>query len=110
MLVAMQGNREGAFDATLPQRWHHGRPEIVLPTATSQLPTIPANDVPLSVGMIVRLRRAPYDGQIGEVETLPDTPQRIENNLPVAAAYIRLLNGKHVTVPLANVELLGESR
>ncbi len=109
MLREMESNREGAFDATMPKRWHHGRPEIVLPTATSQLPTIPASDVPLSVGMMVRLRRAPFDGQIGVVESLPNTPQRIENNLPVAAAYIKLLNGKHVTVPLANVELLGES-
>ncbi|MCB9438624.1 MAG: hypothetical protein H6673_16750 [Anaerolineales bacterium] len=108
ILREFERQREGAFDATMPERWQRGRPEIVLPAGLVQPPPPPNLQTPLKVGATVRLRREPYDGLIGQVVALPDTLRRLENGLQVQAADIKLRIGSIVTVPLANLEVLGD--
>lgn len=108
ILREFERQREGAFDATMPERWQRGRPEIVLPAGLVQPPPPPNLQNPLRVGATVRLRREPYDGLIGQVVALPDTPRRLENSLSVPAADVKLRVGTLVTVPLANLEVLGD--
>jgi hypothetical protein len=109
ILREFEHKRQGAFDATPPDRWTNDRPEIVLPVAAGgQMPPIPALDELLVVGALVRLRRAPYEGQVATVTALPDKPQVIDNGLRVAAAQVKLRSNQEVIVPLANLELLGE--
>jgi hypothetical protein len=43
------------------------------------------------------------------VRDIPEVLQVIENGLHVRAAQVKLRGGKNVMIPLANLELLGES-
>jgi hypothetical protein len=111
ILREFENKRQAAFDAAAFNRWTNEHPEIVIPyQLPGQNARQPAMDEPLVVGAVVRLSRAPYEGQIATVTNLPDKPQIMENGLRVAAAQVKLRNGREVSVPLANVELLGESR
>ncbi|NDJ86531.1 MAG: hypothetical protein GYB66_11640 [Chloroflexi bacterium] len=109
LLTEFENTREGTFDATMPARWHHERPEIVLPVSLRDRPPEPISDEPLSIGATVRIRREPYAGQIAQVRGIPEALQVIENGLHVRAAQVKLRGGKNVMIPLANLELLGES-
>ncbi|MBI5931186.1 MAG: hypothetical protein HY862_17890 [Chloroflexi bacterium] len=111
ILREFENKRQAAFDAMLPNRWTSDRPEIVIPyQAPGTNALYPAFDEVLIVGATVRLSRAPYEGQIATVTALPDKPQIMENGLRTAAAQVKLRNGHEVMVPLANIELLGESK
>lgn len=110
ILREFEAQREGAFDATTPERWQTGRPEIVLPASLrGQAPKPPNFDEPLKVGMSVRLRRVPYDGQVAQITEIPESLQVVENGLRVPAAHVKLKGGKRVVVPLANLEMMGDS-
>jgi len=100
--------RQAAFDAVLPERWADDRPEIMIPLpAEGVAPPAPSADQALLVGTQVRITRAPWDGLVGTVEALPQTPQVLENGLRVPCAQVRLSADRVVPVPLANLELLG---
>ncbi len=60
----------------------------------------------LEVGSRVRLIRVPFFGQTGTVEELPHDPQRIETGAWSRVLKARLDDGRCITVPRANVELL----
>lgn len=99
---------QAVFDATIPDRWDADRPEIMIPLpAKGQIPVRPLLDHALEKNMQVRITRAPWEGAIGVIEKLPQTPQVIDNGLRVPCASIRLVDGNLVLVPLANLELLG---
>jgi hypothetical protein len=55
----------------------------------------------------VRILRVPWDGLIGEVVELPETPQVVSHGLRVPSAKVRLPGERIGLVPLANLELLG---
>ncbi|PJF44235.1 MAG: hypothetical protein CUN55_05100 [Phototrophicales bacterium] len=100
---------EGAFDAMLPQRWQPERPEIMLPrTLTSAVEADLESS--LVIGMKVRVRTAPYLGEIVEIVRLPDTPIRLTNGLRTKIAEVRVRNREIVPIPLANLEIMGDSR
>lgn len=109
ILRSYQKKREGAFDATMPGRWEQGQPEIVLPTELQTSAPPEPQQPPLAVGMSVRIRRAPYEGKTGEITGLPRELQLLESGLRVPAAQVKLYKGKLVTVPLANLEFLGDT-
>lgn len=61
----------------------------------------------LSAGDQVRVIRHPYFGKTGRIETLPESPQRLETGADARVFGIRLdEEGLLVTVPRANVERL----
>lgn len=99
---------QAAFDASIPDRWHADRPEIMIPLPSKgRNPAQPVPDRAITPGVKVRLTRAPWEGMVGEVEELPQTPQVIDNGLRVPCASVRVDEGNVVLVPLANLELLG---
>ena len=99
---------QAVFDAAEPQQWRTEIPEIMIPLPKKgQSPSKPALDQVLKPDMQVRITRAPWDGQVGVVERLPQTPQVIDNGLRVPCASVRLDEDRVVLVPLANLELLG---
>jgi len=100
--------RQASFDAVTPDIWSDERPEIMIPLPSGGMtPPTPSLDRALTVGAQVRITRAPWDGFIGDVVELPETPQVVGNGLRVPSAKVRLPGGRIGLVPLANLELLG---
>lgn len=75
---------------------------------TGARPPAPDIDVPLRVGMNVRLTRMPYAGQVGQIANLPKSPLLLDNGLRVMCAQVALVSGDRVFVPLANLEIFGK--
>ncbi|MEO0140486.1 MAG: hypothetical protein ABIM88_02920 [candidate division WOR-3 bacterium] len=83
------------------------RPEIIVPTQEESLISEETVDEGvLEIGSLVRVIREPYFGLIGEVTKLPPEPTVIETEAKVRILELRLEDGRCVTVPRANVELI----
>lgn len=83
------------------------RPEIVVPRegkGTVQ----EAAATGLEIGGRVRLIRNPWFGKLGKVTGLPVALQQIESEARVRVVEVELDEGKKVTVPRANVEILAK--
>lgn len=87
------------------------RPEIVVPLEESFEHQETAQAVgggDLEVGASVRLIRDPYFGRLGKVTSLPSEPQVLESGSKARVLEVACSNGETVTVPRANVEIIGE--
>lgn len=106
-LRAMNGARASLNGAT-QVRAGAVRPEIVSVAGAERDISIrtSAGSSGLQVGSRVRLIRVPFFGLSGTVEGLPHDPQRIETGAWSRVLKARLDDGRTVTVPRANVELL----
>jgi len=82
------------------------RPEVIIPLAETSDTPLPAPSGRLAVGSRVRLIREPYFGLLGAVTDLPHQPQLIPTEARVRVLRARLDEGREVTVPRANVELI----
>jgi hypothetical protein len=60
----------------------------------------------MKAGVQVRALRAPHLGKVGTVVDLPARPQRIESGARLPVAVVDLDDGKQVSIPLANLELI----
>ena len=60
----------------------------------------------LAVGDVVRCVRRPYAGLKGVVEEIPPEPERVQCESVMEVARVRLDDGRLVTVPEANLEIL----
>jgi hypothetical protein len=85
------------------------RPEVIISRSgeavgEGELPV--AGDGALEVGGPIRLIREPYFGLLGTVAGLPEELQQIESEARVRVLVARLQDGREVTVPRANVELI----
>ena len=58
------------------------------------------------VGDEVRIIREPYFGKIGTIKSLPSKLKEIETGAKVRIMDVELADGKVVTVPRANVEII----
>lgn len=103
--------RQATLDSILPDRMEARRPELVvnMPARASDRPTVPNPDATLRVGTTVRLTRGDFAGQIGQVVHLPKTPYSLENGLRLLCAQVQLATGGTAFVPLANLEVIGQS-
>lgn len=100
--------RQALLDASEPSHWSSDRPEIIIPSATSGITaTAPETNQPLETGATVRVTRAPYAGQSGQVRRLVELPRAVDNGLRLSGAEVQLASGRSVFVPLANLEMLG---
>ena len=85
------------------------RPEIIIPHEEIDVKT-PGDE--LAAGMVpgtpVRVIRQPYFGSIGKVVNLPVELQQIQTRSHVRVLEVELEDGKLVTVPRANVEIIEE--
>lgn len=87
------------------------RPEVVVPFSQTRESLREEEDV-LAEGMYpgtrIRIIRQPYFGAIGTVETLPPKLQKIESESLVRVMTARLDDGRVVTIPRANAEIMEE--
>lgn len=98
--------RETCFNPLVQTRWQVHRPEILVPLAAEgQAPLVSAG-AQLQAGSKVRGMRAPYEGQIGQVVTLPPMPQRLASGLQARGAEVEFESVGRVFVPLQNLELV----
>ena len=85
------------------------RPEIIIPHEDS---FEQASGDELSAGMVlgtpVRIIRMPYFGAIGKVISLPVELQQVDSESYVRVLEVELDDGRVVTVPRANVEIIEE--
>jgi len=85
------------------------RPEVIIPH--SEFYEEEGGDE-LAAGMVpgtpVRIIRAPYFGAIGRVHSLPIDLQQVETESYVRVLEVELEDGRIVTVPRANVEIIEE--
>ncbi len=84
------------------------RPELIV--AGYRPPGITDGEVPASEGLVagtpIRAIRDPYFGLLGEVVELPPELQPIETGARVRVLRARLEDGRTVTIPRANVEII----
>ena len=87
------------------------RPEIIIPHNLA-FPSEKEFEEELASGMktgtVVRIIREPYFGGIGQVSRLPVELQQIETLSKVRVLDVTLEDGRTVTVPRANVEIIEE--
>ena len=84
------------------------RPEIIIPHEKKMV----GGEESLASGMVpgtpIRIIRQPYFGAIGKVHSLPVELQQLESESLVRVVNIELEDGRVVTVPRANVEIIEE--
>ena len=87
------------------------RPEIVVPLPDHEVSAFKDEDV-LAEGMYpgtrVRIIRRPYFGEIGSIVTLPTELQQIASGSWVRVMTVQLRDGRTVTIPRANAEIIEE--
>ncbi len=89
------------------------RPEIVIPLVGEEVGS--EEDVPtathvggvLEEGTLVRIIRDPYFGMIGTVAALPPEPQVLGSGSKARVLEVACESGETLTVPRANVEIIG---
>ena len=88
------------------------RPEIIVPFKESDAKQFREEADQLAEGISpgtrVRIIRQPYFGSIGAVESLPAELQRLESESWVRVMTVKLDDGRNVTIPRANVEIMEE--
>jgi hypothetical protein len=84
------------------------RPEVVVPLedGAREVPERRGPQQELRVGGAVRVIREPYFGVLGTVVELPAELHTIETEARVRVALVRLEDGRQVTVPRANLEIV----
>jgi len=83
------------------------RPEVVVPL-TGPAPENGEKEDPfvLQVGTSIRVIREPYFGLLGAVTGLPPKLVRVDSGAEVRVLDAKLADGRDVTVPRANVEII----
>ena len=87
------------------------RPEVIVPfnadsTSGASLKDTPSDSGQLRVGTPIRIIREPYFGLLGAVSSLPAELTQIESETWVRVLEAKLLDGRRVLVPRANVEII----
>lgn len=98
------------LDAHMPAAPEPRRPELIvnvaLRSAAHSVP--PQLDATARPGLTVRVTSGTHAGAVGRISSLPKTPQMLDNGLRVVCASVELTSGERVTVPLANIEFIGQ--
>jgi hypothetical protein len=107
-LLRTSAGREAMLSADAETRLSTKRPEVLIPLRVEgELPPEEPDSLSFRVGTQVRGLRAPHLGVTGTVTNLPTLPQVVESGARLAVAEVeRLKDGKTVSVPLANLELI----
>lgn len=83
------------------------RPEVIVPCEDKKMEVKSSiREGGLEIGTPVRIIRQPYFGLLGKVVALPVELQTIETESKVRVLEVELENGKRVTLPRANVEII----
>ncbi len=84
------------------------RPEVLVPADIERVERTATDTGLLAPGSAVRIIRDPHFGSLGRVETLPHEPARLDTEAAVRILTVVLADGRRVTLPRANVELVDE--
>lgn len=86
------------------------RPEVIVPfteTPTTTTDAVPNDEAgQLTIGTPIRVIREPYFGILGSVTRLPSELVQVESETWVRVLETKLQDGRAVTVPRANVEII----
>lgn len=82
------------------------RPEVIVAKDSGVAGEREAEPVPLDIGSPIRIIRAPYFGLLGKVAELPVELTQLESETTVRVLVAELGDGRRVTVPRANVEMI----
>ncbi len=86
------------------------RPEIIAPIEHAAGDAIPEHSGnALEIGVPIRVIREPYFGALGTVTGLPSQLLTVESGAEVRVLKAKLDDGRDVTVPRANVEIIAAS-
>lgn len=85
------------------------RPEVIVATGTAAQDEKESEPPSLDLGSPVRIIRAPYFGLLGKVVELPVALTQLESETMVRVLVAELADGRRVTVPRANVEIIERS-
>ena len=109
LLRSREGSRASVSGAT-QIRAGVIRPEVIVSAPEQTAAQAPSDEEAglLNIGSPIRLIREPYFGLLASVAGLPEEPQQIETEASVRVLTARLEDGQVVTVPRANVELIGQ--
>ncbi len=105
-LLSSNIGREVAIDAQLPHPYRLQRPEVIIPLPATRDIELPDEVIPLKSGVRVRILRAPYQGEVGPVQSILDHAVEYPSGIRAMSAKIELGGGNVVTVPIANLEVL----
>jgi Predicted NADH:ubiquinone oxidoreductase, subunit RnfC len=117
-LLAEREGREASFSGATQIRAGVIRPEVIIAGAPADAPPPPSDtsaeaeetqaSSSLVIGAPIRIIREPYFGLLATVAGLPPALARIDSGAEVRVLEARLQDGRTVTVPRANVELIQE--
>jgi transcription antitermination factor NusG len=86
------------------------RPEIIIPLAEDKDSVVKSSDKSNEAGVkegdIVRIIREPYFGMLGRIKSLPSELLLIETEAKVRVMEVTLDDGKIITLPRANIEII----
>ncbi|MGE0001882.1 MAG: hypothetical protein AB7F50_03985 [Fimbriimonadaceae bacterium] len=84
------------------------RPEVIVPleTGSGNVAEEGASGGALEIGVSIRVIREPYFGLLGKVTDLPSTLVKVDSGAEVRVLRAQLDDGRDVTVPRANVEII----
>jgi hypothetical protein len=83
------------------------RPEVIVPLAPNAADEeVTESGGELTVGTSVRVIREPYFGILGTVTALPSELKQVDSETWVRVLQAKLEDGREVTVPRANVEII----
>lgn len=107
-LLSAHRGREASINGATQVRAGALRPEVIIPHAAAEEGR--GKEEPaargLSMGANVRLIRFPFFGLQGEVVELPHALERLDTGAQARVLRAKLADGRVVTVPRANVELI----
>ncbi|MCL4259012.1 MAG: hypothetical protein KJZ52_00170 [Anaerolineales bacterium] len=106
-LLTTNAKREITVNAERFDRYEGVRPEVYIPLPVSTEPDEPQDFYYLAAGQTVRMRRPPYAGAIGIIESLRPGLSLLPSGLRAPAADVKIESGETAIVPLANLEIVG---
>jgi len=106
-LLTMHEGKKASINGATQIRAGVIRPEVVVPIKEAKIEKEKIRTkTGLVVGSPIRIIREPFFGELGKVVALPSELQKIETEAKVRILEVELENGKHVTLPRANVEMI----
>jgi hypothetical protein len=84
------------------------RPEVLVPGSIERIEKTAVDSGLLALDSVVRIIRDPHFGALGRVCALPHEPQLLDTEARVRILSVTLPDGRRITLPRANVELVDE--
>jgi hypothetical protein len=105
-LLATNEQREVTINALACDRASGDRPEIIIPLPTANaIPTPPETEV-FTPGQTVLIRRGNYAGKAGTLVSIKPEKTVFPSGVRASAGVVNLESGDHVTIPLANLDVI----